>query len=154
MQLWDSIEEMPVYNWFKIHATGNLTFLRVEPLREFEHSDYFNGIWHSLYDEFLDKYGLSDEFQQLMKLKKRHTNELLDYIINGDNFKLTEAELTEVEISEIMNQQNPLEDDETIIMIEESLGFKIDTKAISVVDYYNYLKFIGNKAKKQAKNGR
>lgn len=151
--MWANIEEMPVYNWFKIHSTGNLTFLRVDPLRDFEHSDYLNSIWHDLYDEFLDKYGLSDEFVQLMKLKKRHTIELLDYVINGDNFKLTEADITEAEMQEIMNQQNPLEDDETIIMIESSLGFKVNPKEISVVEYYNYLDFIGKKQKKQMANG-
>lgn len=143
---------MPIYNWFKINATGNLTWLRHKPLREFEHSEFLEELWFRVYDNFIDTFGITEEFEQLLKLKHRQIQQLSDYVIKDDKFKLTEADITEAEIEQIMLSNPDIDDAETMVMIEQQLGFKINPHEVSVLEYYNYLKFIGKQLKK-ANNG-
>lgn len=143
---------MPVFNWFKIHQTNNLTYLRRTPLKEFEENPHLRKIWFKLNDEFLQRFGLTEDFKKLIRLKKQRISQLMDYVLKDEPFKLTEAELTTVEINELIGNGDGVTDEETIFIIEEQLGFKMDVKKLTVVEYYNYLEFI-NKKLKGVKNG-
>ncbi len=147
---------MPIYNWFQINTTGNLTWLRKEPRSKVEKSHELNLRWEELYDEFIDTFGLAREFIKLIKLKQKYIKQLSDFCIFGDRFKLTLAELTKAEIDELMLGVEEISDFDTIIMIEQSLGFKIDTRKTTVYEYYHYLNHLSKENKKKqrsVKNG-
>ena len=58
-RLWQSIEDMPIYNWIKILETGDLKWLFVKnkgrvSSRSQEH-------WMELQQEYLDEFGLDEQ---------------------------------------------------------------------------------------------
>lgn len=138
---------MPVWNWFKLHKTNNFTYLRKKPTLNIEFSKGLANIWDDLNDQFMSRYGMTEEFKQLLRLKKQRINQLSDYVIQNDYFKLTEADLTTVEIDQIMQKGEDITNEETIILIEQQMGFKINPMEITVTEYYDYLNFINKKIK-------
>lgn len=133
---------MPLYNWFKIQDTNNLTYLRKEPKNEVEFTPTLKYYLTKLQDEYYERFGLGEEFVKLLNLKRQYIITLCDYIILDNKFKLTEAELILSDINFLMNEKKPISNEETVIRIEEMLGFKINTKEITVLEYYSYIQYL------------
>ena len=130
--------------------TGNLTHLRRTSTNEYERTPKLEEIWNELYNQFIERYGLGEKFQDLIRLKQQWITQLADYIIQEDRSMLTEAEMTTADIEELMKDGEGISHDDSIILMEQNLGFKLNTKKLSVVDYYNYVDYF-TKLSKQIK---
>jgi len=136
----NSIEELPIWNWWQIAETGNLIYLH-------KNSDYTKvdyslvGLWNHLQNEYLDTFGITPEFEHIIKLKKKWIIKKADYLLTKERFKLTELDIIEAEINETMNDKITVNKDETVIMLETKLNRELNPKKISVKKYYNYINY-------------
>jgi hypothetical protein len=68
----------------------------------------------------------------------------LDYVITGDRFKLTEAEIQTAKLQSMMaNGGNGMTIEQTLIYISKWIGQWINTKQITAREYFNLLKEYG-----------
>lgn len=130
---------MPLHNWFEINRTGNLTYLRKKPKAKEEYNAYLQGIWDRMYDQIIEEFGLSDEFKQMLKLRQRRIRHLSNYVIFEDSSELTEAELIEIELNELVGEVGDVSDYDSIIMMERVMGIKINVREFTVYEYHSYL---------------
>ena len=70
---------MPIYNWIKILETGDLKWLFVRnkgrvSSRSQEH-------WMKLQQEYLDEFGLDEQYKQRLRLTQKLTNLNLDFVL-------------------------------------------------------------------------
>jgi len=136
----NSIEDLPIWNWWRIADTGNLIYLK--KLEYYEGNDYSNyafDLWNKLQNEYLDEFGITDEFRQMLELKKKWIDIKTDYLITGVRFKLTEIDMIEAEINENMTVKINVDKDDTLIMLEQKLGRELNPKTISVKKYFKYI---------------
>lgn len=141
----NSIDELPIWNWWKVSETGNFIYLLKE--NDYNNEDYSLESyknWLDLQDEYLEFFGMDSDFQKILRLKKQWIDKKSKYIIDNDRFSLTEAEIIESKIKEITDNNKTLNQDSTIILLEEKLGREIDPKKISVKKFYNYIKHYSN----------
>ena len=82
-----SIDDLPMYNWKKIHDTDELKWLFVNK-QEIENNDLLEARWAAIYDEYLNEFGLSDEYKEILNVKRKIANLQADYIIKGDRLML------------------------------------------------------------------
>ena len=136
----NSIEDLPIWNWWRIAETGNQIYLHKEA--DYSKEDYtLVSLWNRLQDEYLNEFGITQEFQDVLKLKKKRINAKTNFLITEDRFILNEIEEIEIDIKETMSSKITVNKDETVIMLETKLNRELNPKKISVKKYYNYINY-------------
>ena len=139
-EYFNSIDELPIWNWWKVAETSNLAYL--QKADKYDKEDYSlvaYTLWNKLQNEYLEVFGITEDFRQILALKKKWINKKTDYLITGDRFNLTEIDIIEAEINETMNEKIKVNKEDTIIVLEQKLSFPLDEKKLSVKKYYNYI---------------
>ena len=79
---YNSIDELPIKIWFDIHKNVNFKKLLKSGVCENEKT-YFKlfEVWQKLYNEFIDRFGLSDEFLADLQTEIKIANLQADLII-------------------------------------------------------------------------
>lgn len=141
IETYTSIDDLPIKIWFKIHDTGDLSILCLnEPI-------YFDGlelIFEKIYNEFIEKFGFSDEYLSDLASKKRLANLQADLIITGQrHFKTMIAIEKEIMKQNALDyQKNDL--DSTLAKMSKYYGFKLSSRDLTVTEYYSYINNITN----------
>lgn len=136
---------MPVWNWNKVHETGELKYLIIseDHTKEKDHqTEEMVEHWLTLYQEHIDEFGINDTFKRYMEKKKQLAAKLAEYIASGDKFKLNKINILEIDLKSLIDDKEPVRFGEIVASIEKFFGFQVDPKQLTVVKYYNYLKYI------------
>lgn len=96
--------------------------------------------WDLIYNEYIKIYGLSKLNKRYLEaLKKRALNEL-DFIISGDRFKLTLAEMEERQIETMLNNRGQnITIEQSLIHLSKWLGQWINAKNITAREYFDLI---------------
>ena len=139
-----SIDDLPMYNWKKIHDTDELKWLFVKK-QEVENNELLERRWAAIYDEYLNEFGLSQEYKEILKVKRKIANLQADYIIKGDRIILNYINIEKNALESLYDSSKGGSSfRESLVHLEKMQGIKINTKQITVADYYNYLRSIKN----------
>lgn len=131
-----SIDELPLYNWIKC-TNGDKTFVRREK-NGTEEADLI--VWEMIYNQYLKQYGLNKTYKRYMDQLKKLAFAELDFIITGNNFKLTIAEMEKQRLEGMLNNANyGISIEQTLIHLSKWIGYLIKTKEITVLEYFNLL---------------
>lgn len=132
-----SIHNLPIYNWNKIHETGDLGYLFLK----YKKSD-FNGLiqlWEVIYSEYIKEFGLSKDFKDILKLKVNIAKQKAEFIETGDRIKLNFIALDENRLKEIEKSEPKQSFYKTLMHIEKSQGVRLTDKTTTVYEFYNYI---------------
>ncbi|CAB4152397.1 hypothetical protein UFOVP611_8 [uncultured Caudovirales phage] len=129
-----SINELPLALWVKC-TDGDKTVLR-KNRNGTDEGDV--EAWNLIYDEYLNLYGLGKLNTKYLKaLQKRALNEL-DYIISGDRFKLTLAEMEETTLETMLNNVGQsITVEQSLIHLSKWLGQWLNAKIITAREYFD-----------------
>lgn len=101
VQYYESIEDLPIYNWNKVVETGQLKWLikkgdkpNKQALR----------VWDKLQDEYFEEFGIDPVFRKRLALMKEVVNLTDQYIQTRDRFILNLINIAETDLKG-MNQQ-------------------------------------------------
>lgn len=143
-----SIDEMPIYNWNKIHETGDLRYMlhekkTIEPY-EFR---FLLKRWKKIYEEYVSRFGLSEDFLSILELEKNIALLKIEKAERGDENMQTFIEIDEIKLQKKRAELSGVQSDfyDIKAAIESNLGFHIDPKKCTVVEFYSYLKNIKKK---------
>ena len=141
MTIYTSIEDLPIRNWFKIQSTNDLQWLRVDTRVALSKKELkaLPLIWELIFDEFIDTFGISDEFRQILELQRE-----IMMLKNEDLQKGTQSNVTLWQIKQLHLDSKTISqaEDKTNkvkMHMERFLGRWIDEKVLPVKDYYTYL---------------
>lgn len=143
---WNSIDEMPLYNWIKCN-NGELNYAR-QKNRGNKTLDRIN--WVRLYDEYLSIFGLDDRYKKYIEAQKKRAILQSQYIISRDKFKLTEIDIQTQRIKDLEMYFGNGQKIETILTwLGKFLGYKVDQRNTTVTEYFTILEEYGkaNKTK-------
>ena len=94
----NSIDELPVWNWWKIQETGDLIYLRKDGRLEAKRGTV--KMWTEIHDEYLEEYGMTDEFKRNLRLKRDWILKQSKYLVEGDRFASTQADIVQAKMNE------------------------------------------------------
>jgi len=94
---YETIDELPIWNWWQIADTGNLIYLKVEDDYKGEEYEPIQ-LWFDLQNEYLEEFGMTDQFRQILTLKKKWIQKKTEFLLTDDRFKLTEIDIIEAPI--------------------------------------------------------
>lgn len=137
-QCYQSIDSLPIYNWFKIFETQELKYLIIKGTPT---EKQLNDLWEKLFNEYISVFGLDESFKNYFK----HTKKVLDlevkYALTKKGSYLFKLEYEKAKYKAL----NPTTEDKDNFMInitkvEQKIGRTIDEHSISVLKYYSYIK--------------
>jgi hypothetical protein len=137
------IEDLPLWNWYKINEFDDLSFLLVEK-REISiyEENYLRMIFESIYSEFVRTFGINDLLKRSMELRRDIIVLELEKAINNDLSRQTFIDIKYAELKDILMQSESEKKVNIKSLVDKFMGFYVDEKKISVKDYYGYIDLI------------
>jgi len=131
-----------MWNWEKIHSTSELKYLFINRI-SIDNSEELEKIWRKIYDEYLIEFGLSQDYKDILEQKKKIANLKADYIIKEDRIMLNYINIEKAALKSMYGDKSKATTfRDSLVKLERIQGIKINTKEITVADYYNYLRSI------------
>lgn len=143
VELFSSIDNLPQWNWAKVHETGNLSYLKkLESYRKLEedNSADLQDLWLSIYDEYLEEFGLSKEYKELLEKKKEIAALKNEFIITENRSLLNFIKIEEMELKASFDKSEGMSFESVVIGIEKIQKVNLKVKEITVYEYNNYLR--------------
>jgi hypothetical protein len=142
---YNSIDDFPLYNWIKCN-NGEIEYVRNGEVGN-EKKDY--EIWCKLYDEYLTTFGLNRSYEKYLLAVKKKAILQAEYVITKERFKLTEIEIQNAKIKSLEYYFGDGQRIEVILLyLSKFIGYKIDRKKTSVLEYFTLLEEYGKANKK------
>ena len=138
--MWENIEVMPIYNWIKICETGDLKYVFKDGGRV---SKKTGEHWLGLQQEYIDEFGLDEEFKKQLRVSKELTVLRCDYVLKKDRFLLNMIKIKEAELK-LSQAPKAHSFYEVKDYVEKYKGFKIDPHNTTVIEWYHALKNMSN----------
>ena len=141
-----TIEDMPIYNWFKVNSTGDLRFVLIKHRTKYD-TIKAKESFESLYSEYIDVFGISDSYVKVLELKARIAELRIDKAITEDSFIQNFINMAEMDLKDLYSQTNKTNTNEVKVHLEKYLGFRLNEKEVSVKEYYTYLNVMSTDSK-------
>lgn len=151
-KLFSSIDDLPQWNWSMIHKTGNLSYLKkLDSYRKIEedNTNVLESIWLNIYDEYLEEFGLSKEYRDILERKKEIARLKNEFIMTDNRSLLNFIKIEEIELEATFDKSESMSFESVVIGIERMQKVSIDVKKITVYEYNNYLRTL-----KEQKDGK
>lgn len=148
MKYYESIEDMPIYNWFKVN-NGDLRFMLVKLTTKYD-GQKAKEAFDNLYREYIDVFGISESYLKVIELKKNISVLKIEKALTGDRFLNNFIRMAEIELNDINAKTNKTNTNEVKVHLEKYLGFRLNEKETSVKEYYTYLNVMANDSRKAA----
>ena len=140
---YNNIDEMPIWNWWQMQKTGDLNFIKRNNSK-IKKGVLYN-IWLKIHDEYLDTYGRSEDYKRILRLTKKKLLKECEYVLTGNRFCLTEMDIIDADLKQNSNDNSTMNNNETIIYLEQKLGRELNPKKISMRKYFDYIKYFNKK---------
>ena len=140
---YNSIEEIPIWNWWKIHETKDFKYLLKQNKSITKQAPL---IFDTLYSDFIRIFGVSESYSKYLEKLIEIRSAEIDMVLLDDSSLETFIDIMKVELDEIKMANSGGTYMDTAIAVEKNMGFKLNTKEISVFEYYSYIKSLEKSA--------
>lgn len=140
MIFYNSIDDIPVYNWFKCIEKSEFQYVLKEPG---ELTDQCKEAFDILYCEFIDRYGINENLAEIIRLQNKILINKIDLALTGDKGIEMFIEIDELELKNLLYTKHTKQNSAKIA-IEKYMGIRIDLKVTTVTEYYDYLEELKN----------
>jgi len=142
--IYETLEELPLYNWFKVQERGDLSFL-LKNDKSFVERETLIDTWQKLNFEFIELFGISEDYRKIMEAKRMIDLHRYEMVINGDASFETMIDIEQAKIEAINNKHKEKANiKEVKAFVEMKYHFPIDEKTTSTRDFYTRLKLLQN----------
>lgn len=142
-----SIDELPIKVWFDIHKTGDYRFLIKGDIPEIDANQFqlLFEAWEEIYNQHIERFGLSEEFLEDLNNQIELANYKAEFIISGDRYYKTLIKVQEERIKfDREDNKKPVELEMLLARMSKYYGFKLESRDLTVAQYYSYLEMIKN----------
>lgn len=148
VKLYTTIKKTPLSVWIDIHDSNDLTALVIEGKPD---EAKLLMQWFILSDEFIECFGLPEQFMDLLETKREACIKMAQYCQSLDRFTEFEAKIMMKQITSETTGVTSFSITEEKGYIEESIGFWLDPEKITVFEYYSKKKQAERKWQTQSK---
>ena len=151
-KVYSSIDDLPQWNWSQVHKTGNLAYLKkLNSYRKLEEDNslVLEQLWLGIYDEYLDEFGLSKEYKEILEKKKEIARLKNEFIMTDNRSLLNFIKIEEIELEATFDKSESMSFESAVVGIEKIQKIRINPKEITVYEFHSYLRTL-----KEQKDGK
>lgn len=139
-----SIDDLPVYNWFKVNTTHDFRYLLLPEVRlklSIDHKIVLLKRWEKIWNQYIKVFGFGEQFLRVLEKKREIALLRIEKAETGDGTIETLIDIAEIELQRIESVKQQQKDFYEIkALLDRSLGFSVDIKKVSVMEFYSYFK--------------
>lgn len=135
-----TIKELPLSNWIDFYETENPKHLS----RTGKVCKRVTQVFDGLQSQLIDTFGISPNYKTILEHKIRISILKSEIALKGDRTRQIFIDKLNQKITELEAGNQKIDLIEGIIAIEKQMKFKLDTKIITVFEFYKYSKFVNN----------
>jgi len=144
-KVYSSIDDLPQWNWSMIHKSGNLAYIKkLKNYRNIaeDNSETLQSIWIEIYNEYIEEFGLSKEYKDLLERKKEIARMKNEFIRTDNSSLLNFIKIEELELEATFDKSEAMSFESVVIGIEKIQKIRLPIKEITVYEFNNYLRTI------------
>lgn len=148
---YDSIYTLPVFNWWMGHKENDVSYVMHARKRvNKKQSAFLQTIWKSIYDQYIDRYGFSDDLLDILR-KRVEIAKLKVLRAKGVATADTDIDIAELDLQKMLDEAHS-EDNffASKPAIQHILGYQINIKTTSVAEYMDCAETAKQMATKKA----
>jgi transcriptional regulator CtsR len=143
-----SIEDLPVYNWWKIHEENDFKWLLSNPNKKVNR--YADKIFKSIKSQFVDEFGIDKRYAKYLDALVKKTLLEIKMVKTKDKSSKIFIDLLETEIIDFLTEDEKKSvSDKGFSIVSKYVGGSIKIKEITVWEFYHHIKAI----ERQVNNG-
>ena len=140
--IYDSIETLPIWNWNKIQNTSNLDFLLINKSnKKNKYVKDLESIWLKIQNEYIDRYDVSDVYKKLIEIKSNIALHKIDFYLYNKKVARTYWRIEEIKLKDLLSDKET-SFESSLIAIKRYMGFNLNPKTTTVMEYFDYIKEI------------
>lgn len=141
-----SIDDMPIFNWYKIHESADLSYVCVKRKKlNDKQIKIASECWTELYNDYISRFGFSESFLEVIEKQQEIALLMIQRAETGDESIETLIDIRTLELNKKQGDSPKIDFMEMKSSLEKSLGFRINIKDCSVNEFYSYLKTLEKK---------
>lgn len=148
---YESIDELPIWNWNMVNEKGDFTYLKKNRINgQVTKEEYANlkEQWEKLFADYIDRFKFSKNFLTIFDKKKEIMQWQKQYAETGDKSVFTFIKFAERELAELEKEKTGSDFLETKSILQQFLGYRIDAKLTSVAEFYTDLRRLQERNKR------
>ena len=139
MNIHNDLNELSAFNWFRCIKTQDLSYLLIDRSIEADNEE-LQKVFKALNDQLIDELGISDDYLDYLHKLRALNIAKATWLISQNNYDFTMYEVARLSFEQLEKKSNVKSNQYADkIKAERILGFRIDLKECSVIEYYNYL---------------
>lgn len=149
----ENIDDLPIYNWFRISESNNLKYLfhkQQEPTEK--QKELLQLVWSNIYLEFLETFGVPKKLQKIFSLKREILKMETRVIVDKRKDLKAAIILKKKELENITKVENQTTVNTVSAYVSKELGFRIDQHKTTVREFYEFLSSIEKQKEAEAKH--
>ena len=152
LRLYDSIENLTLYLWWKIHETGDLRYLIKAENYELTNGDVqrIEDTWDDIQDEHVERFGMPEAYEDYLRQLKVVTLKRINFALSQNGMDKTWLKIEEDELKDMM-KTTKTNQYKTKAQVEIAAGVApVSPHIMVVVEYYSLIEV----AQENAQHGR
>ena len=153
MTFYNSIDNLPIWNFYQVKESGDLSFMYVDearhgdPMTKKEAKELFDA-WKAIDDRFLYEHGLTEQYVNRLIIEKKIIQLELEVLINNDSITRSRLKAEKAKIEGIKEQEGKANLTEVIVNVEKFMNFSIEEKKVCVAKFFGYIELMKRSVKK------
>lgn len=147
---YEHIDELPIYNWFKIHETKELKYLcKTEKKLKTSELNTLPKLWETICNQYIQSFGFGSNQLKVWKKEKQIALLCIERCETEDETIGTFIDIAEAELERMQKKNKNIDTNiyEIKSQMEKGLGFTINMKQCTVIEFYSYQKTLEKNAK-------
>ena len=153
-ETYNTATDLPILNWWNIHEGEIDQLFKVPRKPKNNEIAILADIWEGIVCEFIDTLGISKQYIKILEAKKSLILLQIKYSKTKDKRLKLFITIAQRKLESLIGEEiEQVGNYEQKALVSKALGFAINGKTTSVIDYYSYIKILEKQAK-AAENGR
>jgi hypothetical protein len=129
---------MPLYNWEKC-TQGFINYVS----KDLKSSRLDVLIWEKLYNQYLDRFGLGNEFERYLNSKLNLAKMRFEYVKSGDRNLITPISIAEIEVKDLdPHKHEGMTIDQCLVYLNK-WGLNLNKRTSTIVEFKNAMNEYG-----------
>jgi len=147
--MYDSIDNMPIYNWFKVNETNDLRWISKVPDANISwHRKKLSASWEKIFSEFIDTFGIPEKLKEIMELRRDIFVLKGQLALTGDRTLQLFVDIENEKLEKLLSRERGSKSFQIKTYVEKFLGFKLNEKETTVREFYNYVNALNDQSEK------
>ncbi len=141
-RIYNSIEDLPIWNWWEIERTGNVKLLSLKGSKSklYKYLFYCSAYWDFMQDQHISEFGIPQSYLDQSIAKANYAIAKARYAVSQDGTDKMDLTMAEIDMNALMSTNKPISNYKTKGRIESALNIqRIDPKKTTVIEYYNLM---------------